>query len=43
MNSLDWTPKISRSVLLPSVCQNHVATEVVLFLGTNTTSNLVDG
>jgi hypothetical protein len=40
MNSLDRTPKITRSALLPSVCQNHVATGVLLVLGTNTTSNL---
>jgi hypothetical protein len=40
MNSLGWTPKIIRSALLPSVCQNHVATGVLLVLGTNTTSNL---
>jgi hypothetical protein len=32
--------KITRSALLPSVCQNHVATGVLLVLGTNTTSNL---
>jgi hypothetical protein len=40
MNSLGRTPKITRSTLLPSVCQNHVATRVLLVLGTNTTSNL---
>jgi hypothetical protein len=40
MNSLGRTPKITRSTLLPSVCQNHVATIVLLVLGTNTTSNL---
>jgi hypothetical protein len=40
MNSLGRTPKITRSALLPSVCQNHVATGVLLVLGTNTTSNL---
>jgi hypothetical protein len=40
MNSLGQTPKITRSALLPSVCQNHVATGVLLVLGTNTTSNL---
>jgi hypothetical protein len=33
-------PKIAHSALLPSVCQNHVATGVLLVLGTNTTSNL---
>jgi hypothetical protein len=33
-------PKITRSALLPSVCQNHVATGVLLVLGTNTSSNL---
>jgi hypothetical protein len=33
-------PKITRSALLPSVCQNHVATGVLLVLGTNATSNL---
>jgi hypothetical protein len=33
-------PKITRSALLPSVCQNHLATGVLLVLGTNTTSNL---
>jgi hypothetical protein len=33
-------PKITRSTLLPSVCQNHVATGVLLVLGTNSTSNL---
>jgi hypothetical protein len=40
MNSLGRTPKITCSTLLPSVCQNHVATRVLLVLGTNTTSNL---
>jgi hypothetical protein len=40
MNSLGRTPKITRSALLPSVCQNHVTTRVLLVLGTNTTSNL---
>jgi hypothetical protein len=40
MNSLGRTPKSTRSALLPSVCQNHVATEVLLVLGTNTTSSL---
>jgi hypothetical protein len=40
MNSLGRTPKITHSALLPSVCQNHVATGVLLVLGTNTTSNL---
>jgi hypothetical protein len=40
MNSLGRTPKITRSALLPSVCQNHVATGVLLVLGANTTSNL---
>jgi hypothetical protein len=40
MNSLGRTPKITRSALLPSVWQNHVATGVLLILGTNTTSNL---
>jgi hypothetical protein len=40
MNSLGRTPKITRSALLPSFCQNHVATGVQLVLGTNTTSNL---
>jgi hypothetical protein len=39
-NSLDRTPKITRFALLPSVCQNHVATEVLLVLGTNTISSL---
>jgi hypothetical protein len=39
MNLLDRTPKITRYALLPSVCQNHVATEVLLVLGTNTTSS----
>jgi hypothetical protein len=32
--------QITRSALVPSVCQNHVATRVLLVLGTNTTSNL---
>jgi hypothetical protein len=40
MNSLGRTPKIIRSALLSSVCQNHVATGVLLVLRTNTTSNL---
>jgi hypothetical protein len=40
MNSLGRTPKVTRSALLPFVCQNHVATEVLLVLGTNTTSSL---
>jgi hypothetical protein len=40
MNSLGRIPKISCSALLPSVCQNHVATGVLLVLGTNTTNNL---
>jgi hypothetical protein len=40
MNSLGRTPKITRSALLPSVCQKHVATGVLLVLGTNTTINL---
>jgi L-asparaginase/Glu-tRNA(Gln) amidotransferase subunit D len=40
MNSLDWNPKITCSALLPSVCQTHEATGVLLVLGTNTTSNL---
>jgi hypothetical protein len=40
MNSLGRTPKITRSALLPFVCQNHVATGVLLVLGTNTTSKL---
>jgi hypothetical protein len=35
-NSLGRTPKITRSALLPSVFQNHVATKVLLVLGTNT-------
>jgi hypothetical protein len=39
-DELARTPKITRSTLLPSVCQNHVATGVLLVLGTNTTSNL---
>jgi hypothetical protein len=33
-------PKITHSTLVPSVCQNNVATGVLLVLGTNTTSNL---
>jgi hypothetical protein len=33
-------PKITRSALLHSVCQNNVGTGVLLVLGTNTTSNL---
>jgi hypothetical protein len=33
-------PKITHSTLLPFVCQNHIATGVLLVLGTNTTSNL---
>jgi hypothetical protein len=33
-------PKITRPALLPSVCQNHIATGVLLVLGTNTTNNL---
>jgi hypothetical protein len=40
MNSLGRTPKVTCSALLPSVFQNHVATEVLLILGTNTTSSL---
>jgi hypothetical protein len=40
MNSLGRTPKITCSALIPSVCQNHVATGVLLVLGTNTTSSL---
>jgi hypothetical protein len=40
MNSLGRTPKITHFALLASVCQNHVATGVLLVLGTNTTSNL---
>jgi hypothetical protein len=36
-NSLDRTPKTTRSTLLPFVCQNYVATEVLLVIGTNTT------
>jgi 2-iminoacetate synthase ThiH len=40
MNLLGRTPKITRSTLQPSVCQNHVATEVLLVLGTNTTSSI---
>jgi hypothetical protein len=40
MNSLGRTPKITRSALLPSVYQNHVATGVLLVIGTNTTSSL---
>jgi hypothetical protein len=33
-------PKITCSALLPSVCQNHIATRLLLVLGTNTTSSL---
>jgi hypothetical protein len=40
MNSLGQTPKNTRSALLPSVCQNHIATGVLLVLGTNNISNL---
>jgi hypothetical protein len=40
MNSLGRTPEITHSTLLPSVCQNHVATGVLLVLGANTASNL---
>jgi hypothetical protein len=40
MNSLGQTPKITRSTLLPFICQYHVATGVLLVLGTNTTSSL---
>jgi hypothetical protein len=40
MNSLGRTSKITRYALLPSVCQNHVATGVLLVLGTNTTNSL---
>jgi hypothetical protein len=40
MNLLGRTPEITNSALLPSVCQNHVATGVLLVLGANTTSNL---
>jgi hypothetical protein len=40
MNSLGRTPKITRSALLPSLCQNHVATRMVLVLGRNSTSKL---
>jgi hypothetical protein len=40
MNSLGRTPKITHSALLPSICQNHVTTGVLLVLGANTTSNL---
>jgi hypothetical protein len=40
MNPLDRTPKITRSTLLPFVCQNQLATKVLLVLGTNTTSSL---
>jgi hypothetical protein len=40
MNSLGRTPEITRSALLPSVCQDHVATRVLLVVGTNPTSNL---
>jgi hypothetical protein len=39
MNSHGRTPKITRSALLPFVCQNHVATGMLLVLGTNSTSN----
>jgi hypothetical protein len=40
MNSLGRTPKNTHSALLPSVCQNHVATGVLLVIGTNTTSSI---
>jgi hypothetical protein len=40
MNSLGRTPKITHFALLPFVWQNHVATGVLLVLGTNTTSKL---
>jgi hypothetical protein len=40
MNPLGRTPKITHSTLLPSVCQNHIATGVLLVLGTNSNSNL---
>jgi hypothetical protein len=40
MNPLCRTPKITCSAPLPFVCQNHIATEVLLVLGTNTTSSL---
>jgi hypothetical protein len=40
MNSLSPTPKITHCALLPFVCQNHVATEVLLVLGTNSTNIL---
>jgi hypothetical protein len=40
MNLLSRTPQITCSALLPSVCQNHIATEVLLVLGINTTSKL---
>jgi hypothetical protein len=40
MNPLGRTPEITRSALLPSVCQHHIATGVLLVLGTNSTSNL---
>jgi hypothetical protein len=33
-------PQITRSALLPSICQNHVDSGVLLVLGTNTTRNL---
>jgi hypothetical protein len=33
-------PKMSRSAILPSVCQNHIATGVLLVLGTSTNSSL---
>jgi hypothetical protein len=39
-DSLGRTPRNTRSALLPSVCQDHVATGVLLILGTSTTSNL---
>jgi hypothetical protein len=39
MNSLGRTPKITRSALLPSVCQNHVAPGVLLVIGTTSNSN----
>jgi hypothetical protein len=40
-DELAWSdPKITHSALLSSVCQNHVATGVLLVLGENTTSNL---
>jgi hypothetical protein len=40
MNPLGRTPKIICSTLLPFIFQNHVAIEVLLILGTNTTSSL---